>query len=215
MIKAIIFDFDGTIVNSHSLLTQTLKKTIFKDFNIVLTEEQIRPYYGMNGIGILRGILKSKYRKSVFNDYYMIYQEIHDQHTPTLDLTLIEILEFLKEKKIPLFILTGRDSKTLNYSLNKFNINKYFKKKYYGSSTFKNKSYNFTKLLKEQNLKNDEVIYIGDSVGDIKACNSVNIKIISVAYYRDEGMRKLENYNDIVCNSFDDLKNTLINLLDL
>ncbi|MCH5172009.1 MAG: HAD-IA family hydrolase [Erysipelotrichales bacterium] len=215
MIKAIIFDFDGTIVNSHSLLTQTLKKTIFKDFNIVLTEEQIRPYYGMNGIGILRGILKSKYQKSVFNDYYMIYQEIHDQHTPALDLTLIEILEFLKEKKIPLFILTGRDSKTLNYSLNKFHINKYFKKKYYGSSTFKNKSFNFTKLLKEQNLKNDEVIYIGDSVGDIKACNSVNIKIISVAYYRDEDMRKLENYNDIVCNSFDDLKNTLINLFDL
>lgn len=213
MIKAIIFDFDGTIVNSHNLLTQTLKMTIFKNFNIELKDEQIKPYYGMNGIGILRGILKSKYRKSIFNDYYKTYQDIHDEYTLPLDPKIIEILELLKNQNIPLFILTGRDSKTLNYSLDKFKINKYFKKKYYGSSTFKNKSYNFLKLLKEQNLKNDEVIYIGDSVGDIKACNSVNIKIISVAYYRDTWMRKLENYNDVVCNSLDSLKIILDNLI--
>ena len=213
MIKAIIFDFDGTIVNSHDLLTQTLKITIFNNFNINLTDDQIRPYYGMNGIGILRGILKSKYRKQIFADYYKTYQEIHDQYIKSLDSELISILVFLKEKNIPLFILTGRDSKTLNYSLNRFDINKYFKKKYYGSSTFKNKSYNFLKLLKEQNLKNDEVIYIGDSVGDIKACQSVNIKIVSVSYFRASYMRKLENYNDIVCNSFKELKYTLNNLL--
>ena len=58
-----------------------------------------------------------------------------------------------------------------------------------------NKASNIKKLLLENNYSNDEVIYIGDSINDIKACNEANIDIISVNYDKTIRTENLSIYN--------------------
>ena len=79
---------------------------------------------------------------------------------------------------------------------------------YTGSSLFgKHKAMN--KMLKNENLKSEGVIYVGDEVRDVEAADKVGLKVVSV----DWGFNSREFLNQInpgsVVSSVSDLKRLL------
>jgi len=45
--QSLIFDFDGTIINTNNLIIQTLKKVAKDKLNLTLEEEKINEMYGL------------------------------------------------------------------------------------------------------------------------------------------------------------------------
>ena len=177
MLKHILFDFDGTIADSGEIGLQILNelsekykiKKFTKDEMIAINSVPIKDRFKLIGIPIykLPNIIievLSRYKKLVSS--IKIFEGIED------------VIQTLKKEGYVLSIISSNNVENIDYFLGKYNLNTFDNiisaKNIFGKNKIL-KSY-----LRDNNLNNDEILYIGDELRDIEACKKVNVKIIAV-----------------------------------
>ena len=134
-----------------------------------------------------------------FNHDYRRFEKIYDEIKPGLE----EILTKLKEKGIPLGIITNTEKKRLRYFKRKFQLEKYFSIFITRDDVPINKPHPYPILFALKNIKQDykykkidknDVYYIGDLPTDIKCAKSAGVN--SIALLSGHGRKKgLERSN--------------------
>jgi HAD superfamily hydrolase (TIGR01549 family) len=173
----IIFDFDGTLVDSQELILKLANKyhTQFKTKTI--TKKELKE----NGTRGLFYKIKLPFLKKL---YYLIKIRIEfKQRLNELKLfpnTKELLLKLQKNHKIA--IISANKKSTIQKYFN--NINKNSKAKIHFDFIKATKiSQSKTNILKKIKQKyNEKIIYIGDEITDITSCKSNQIPIIAVTY---------------------------------
>ena len=205
MVKVVAFDFDGTLANSFDLVNKCIVE-VLKEFNVNISEEEFYKVYGPTERGIFINLTDENKGKLMFDRYMELYKNYHDEYLNKLHDEVIEVLNYLKEKGVTVVLLTGRSYESTVVSLNKFNLNNTFKKIYTGSDKGVNKPDNFKQLFKDFNVTNEECIYIGDSLKDIKSCKEVGVKILSISINDGESrLDQLKENNPLTFTNYKDL----------
>ena len=179
MIKTVIFDFDGTIADTFITIVKLFNNRA-KEFGIEkldLSEVEnlrnlgIKAIFKKFGIHILK---LPRISKIIRNDLKAKTSSINI--FPQLKYILLK----LKQKKFKLGILSSNSKENIEKFLkvNRLNIFDFIQ----SEKNLFGKGKALTALLKKYNLKENEVIYIGDEVRDIDACRENGIKIISVTW---------------------------------
>ena len=187
MIKCIIFDLDGTLINTLNDLAITANETLNEFGYDPIDIEKYRYFVG-NGIRKLieRCLVENNidlinldkvYNKFLenYNLSYLRYASIYEG--------MNEVLNILKEDGYLLFVNTNK-----NDQIAKAMINHFFKDIFidvYGDSINyprKPDPFIINKIKIEYNLNNDEIIYIGDSNVDVKTAHNAFVKAIGCAY---------------------------------
>lgn len=212
MIKNIIFDFDGVILDSVPVKTEGYRQ-LFKDYPNDLIEK-IVAYHELNG-----GISRYKKVKYFFNE--LLNEEISEEKIQefAIKYSKLTTLELSKEKylikdtldyiqsnfsKYKMHVASGADHRDLIYICNKLNLNKYFLSV---EGSPKIKSEIVQDILKTNNYKAEETILIGDSINDYDAAKSNSIKFYG---YNNSKLKNLEN--SIYLEYFPDKKSDEKNL---
>ena len=179
MKKFIIFDFDGTLADTLPVVLKIFKKVIkeygYKD----VTDKDIESLRSMDALDIVRNFkfpiwkipkLIKSVRKELAKKIKIVkpFEKIE------------ELLILLKAKGFGLGILTSNNKSTVNEFLTLNNLN-YFSDVESNQGIF-NKSAYLSRFLKKHNLKNSELVYIGDEVRDIEASREANVDIIAVSW---------------------------------
>lgn len=181
-IKAIIFDFDGTIADT---LPFTFKKII----------EIAKKYKIKNNSDIVEKIktltpkeLFKEFKISWFKTPFIIWEIKKTQKELFYHLDKIKIfpgiknlLKSLKKRKIKVFIYSSNIKKNIEYFLKKNKINNYFEKIYVGRNLL-GKDRDLINILKKENLKKEEVFYVADEIRDVLACHKAKINMIGVEW---------------------------------
>ncbi|MBR9705076.1 HAD family hydrolase [Candidatus Pacearchaeota archaeon] len=179
MIKIIIFDFDGVIENTYEKHFQLSKKQ-FKN----LTREEHRELFEGN---IYEKREKLKNRDTGFNT--------HDKMDELRDELIIndEIKNNLIKlsNKYKLGIITSAGEKKLYDYFKRNDLNKIFSF-ILGFETHKSKVEKFKIVINNYDFKNNEIIFITDTLGDIIEANELKIKTIAVdfGYHENERLKK-------------------------
>ncbi len=90
-------------------------------------------------------------------------------------------LKLLKKKQVLMFIYSSNIEKNINKFLEKHKIRDYFKKIYVGKNIL-SKDKDLIYILKKENLKKEEVLYVADEIRDVLACKKAGIKIVGVSW---------------------------------
>ena len=163
MLKAIIFDFDGVILNSVNLKTKAFYE-LYSRYGSNVAEE-VKNYHIKNG-GLSRVKKFEQFEKLIANKIIKV---------PFIK----GANKFLKSnyKKYNFFISTGTPQKEIDEIIKAKRLEKYFINTYGSPST---KRSHIVKIIKKSNFKKKEVIFIGDSKNDFDAANKENIRFIGV-----------------------------------
>lgn len=195
MIKHVIFDFDGTIVDSKYLTVgiinglaekynfQKIKKEEQENFRSLSIVERMKaiqlPVYL---IPLVAAELNLKYRQSV-NSLQLVRG-------------IDKVIGELKGRGLKLSIMSSNSINNINALFNKEGITAF--DDIYTSKNIFGKDIGINIFLNRKKLKNDEVIYIGDECRDIVACQKNKVKVIAVGWGYDSTERLAKEKPDYI-----------------
>lgn len=176
-----VFDFDGTIADSNELEKATMVEAIHRYHDENFRPDDIFLFFGPTEEGILRKIVREDRREEAVSFFYDYYEKRQDDLLRPFE-GMEDILRLLKEKEKRIFLLTGRSAKTLNMSLERLGFAPYFEACYTGSDEGINKPLNMERLIRENGLRNEDVVYVGDSLDDTRSMKTAKVDLLSAGY---------------------------------
>lgn len=205
MIKNIIFDFDGVILDSVPVKTEGFKQ-LFSSYDNNLVDKLLK-YHEING-----GMSRYKKIEYFFNellDENVSYEDILKLGNKYSMLTknelsnskylILDTFNYIKEnyQKYNFHIASGADENDLKYICKKLELDKYFLS-IHGSPMIKDLL--VKNILKDNLYSSSETIMIGDSINDYVAANVNNIDFYA---FNNESLidkfKYISKFKDFIC----------------
>jgi phosphoglycolate phosphatase len=178
--KVIIFDFDGTIADTLDALVSIANRLALEFGYVQITQQELsllrnltsREIIKYSGISVLKIPFLVKKVKSELKN------KIHEfKPIPGIKEALIE----LKEHDYRLGIITSNSKDNVTEFLKNNDLASLFDFIYSGVTIF-GKTTIINNVLRQKQIKPQQVIYVGDETRDIEASKKANIKVIAVAW---------------------------------
>ena len=193
-IEHIIFDLDGTLIDSAPIILDGFKNTLNK-FGYKPQLEINNNLIGPPLIQTLK-LLSGENSENKLNDMALNFKIYYDSEACTRSLMypgIKELLDFLKDKNINIHLATNKRSFPTKKILSKLSLETYFKSLYCIDQNeniyFLNKNEMLKKMIKNENIIQDKTIYIGDRIDDKEASeqNSIEFWLAAWGYgdYKD------------------------------
>lgn len=209
MIRAVIFDMDGLMIDSERVTYECFRK-YYKSINRDMTEEFYKTLLGQT-VEVCRGKVLKKYgndfpyEDSVKQSHKMLAERFLAEGVPVKK-GLIELLEFLKKNNYKTIVATSSERRRVDKILDMAGITQYFDDSICGDEV-KNGKPNpevFLKACEKLSVRADEALVLEDSEAGIQAAFSGGIKVICVPdmKYPEEKYKKMTTS---ICDDLSDV----------
>jgi len=215
----VIFDFNGTLF-WDSAYQESSWDEYLKIHNIQLTKSQKKEYiHGRNGKDTFEILFNRKLKDSEVNQLVeekeILYRKECLKHKMGFAPGAKSLLEYLKNKKIPMAIATASGKTNIDFFIEKFNLLDYFESEHiiYNDGSIKGKPNPdlFEKAIHRLGVKKENSIIFEDSYSGIQA--AINCKVQTVIIVKstkeDYGVFTLP-----IIKHFDEFDKNLLNVLE-
>ncbi|MCX8129504.1 MAG: HAD-IA family hydrolase [Clostridia bacterium] len=182
MIKNLIFDFDGTIVNSKDLVIHLYNELAYENNYKKLSSSDIEYLINLpisERIKLL-DIPIHKIPSLLFEVLNKYRKHIHSLHTAD---GIVDLLYALKAKGFRLGIISSNAAGTIREFLKKNDMDMF--ENIYSAKNVFGKHYAINSFMKKYRLEKEETFYVGDEIRDIISCKKSGVPIIAVTWGYD------------------------------
>ena len=205
-LKSVIFDVDGTMVESLPLCVEAFRQAVEPIVQRSVSDEEIYSSFGPSDEGTIR-LFAPDAVETCMEQFLYHYRRLHPIMCPKPFDGIVDILDWLKSRQIPIGLVTGKGPKSLAITLEVLNLGRYFDAMESGSPLHANKPECLRNILKKFDHLPSESVYIGDIPSDIVACREVSMPIYSAAWAKTVDLPKLEALRpDKLLHSVEELK---------
>jgi pyrophosphatase PpaX len=201
-ISCVIFDMDGTLTRTNDLIFESFNFVAEKYVGKRLSPQEIIALFGPPEEGGLEKIVGAENVDGAMNELCEYYQT-HHKRLASLHEGVEDILRWLGERKVKLAIFTGKGQRTASITLRELGIERYFELVVSGSDVQNHKPHHegIARIVEHFSVRPDEVLMVGDSVGDIRASRAAGVKVASVVWDSYDRERVLQEEADLVFHS--------------
>lgn len=185
MIKAIIFDMDGLMIDSERVTFECYQERL-KDMNLTMDEEFYKTLLGKP----IKGIYQRFYDvygndfpiENVIQDVHQLMAERFETEGVPVKKGLVELLHYLKDNNYKTIVATSSNRDRVDKILAQAKITEFFDDSICGDEVTKGKPNPevFLKSCQKLGVKVDEAIVLEDSEAGIQASYDANIKVICI-----------------------------------
>lgn len=196
MIECVLFDLDGTIVDTNELIIGSFMHALKENNLPPLTREQIIPHMGttlQQQLSAFSGLLEDT---SVLELSYRAYNNAHHDELVNSFPRVNETMEELSRRGIKLGIVTTKIRPTTLKTLERFDLLKYMETIVTVTDVVHPKPHAEPVLTAIRNLNIDplKTLMVGDSVVDIQSAKAAGVPVAAVAWSLkgEETLRKYD-----------------------
>lgn len=209
MIKAVIFDMDGVIIDSEPLHLEYLLK-LFKTLNVSMSTYEYSKFIGTTST-YMWGIIKERFNLDhsvetlIEMDRNGFFDFLSSKHSIEPIYYIPELLNTLKKNNFKIALASSSPIKAISYILDTLKLKEYFNEIVTGDYVKKSKPNPdiFLYAADKLDVLPEECIVIEDSHNGVLAAKSAQMKCIGFRN-KNSGNQDLSKA-DIIINSFDEI----------
>lgn len=213
MIRAALFDLDGTLGDTLPLCIEAFRRTIFAHRKTLVSDEAVTRYFGASDRGVLASCLPGEDVEALMQEYMGYYRKLHPVLAPAPFPWVKELLAKLKSRGIRLAMVTGKEPESARETLGVFGLDDLFERVETGDRRRIVKAECMLRILADWGVAPQEAVYVGDAPSDVRAAHRAGVPIIAAAWASsaDPGALKAEE-PELLLESADGLENALLSL---
>lgn len=175
MFKYVVFDVDGTMVDTEEAVVYAYQNVIFEKYGRYFTDEELLKGYGVPTPQSLANYGFTDIDAAI-KDYYK-YLEEGFKRCSAFD-GIVEVISSLKAKNIPIGIVTSRCKYEINIDTSLQDLISNFDSVVCSDDTAKHKPNPdpLLRAIEKMNANPSETIYIGDTIFDSMCAKSSGVK---------------------------------------
>jgi pyrophosphatase PpaX len=182
MFKNILFDFDGTLVDTNELVIEALNKAAEKFTGKRLSAEKLNSVLGYYLEEQMRMISGQHYKEmtAYYSNYYKSMQDLMVKDFPGIK----EMLEALKRQGCRMAIISAKGRNGIEHGLKKYAIGQYFDVVVSARDVENNKPHPepAIKAMKLLSANKEDTLLVGDSPLDMQCGRASGIKTVLVGW---------------------------------
>jgi len=209
MLKAVIFDMDGVVIESEPLHHYAYH-SMFKDVNIEVTDAIYESFTGKSTINVCKQVCDLFSLKET-PEYLVSLKRNHFDYVfnNSTDFDLIEgVLDLIKDlhrNGVTLVLASSATMPSIERIFDKFDLNQYFIAKLSGANLKESKPHPeiFINAVKTSGFKTEECMVIEDSTNGIEAAKGAGVFCVGF----DSFFSKNQDYSkaDLVIKKFEEI----------
>ena len=186
IIKAVLFDLDGTLVDSLEDLTDAVNQMLDTLGRSTLDGCEVRQLIGKGARNLVQGALKSDTDEEIEQGLtlFVDYNSAHIADKSRLYPGVREVLELLRAGGLRMVIISNKGEALSRLILETLDIDGFFEI-ICGGDTFpemKPSPLPLLKVTQQLGIDPDEALMVGDSINDIAAAMSASITAVGCAW---------------------------------
>lgn len=181
--KYVIFDFDGTLVNTNEVIIQSWQAAARHYMGHEMDPRKIEETFG-EALPFTVSYLMPEEDVMEVCDYHKAYQEKNCDNLVTMFDGMVELLDELKLRGYKLAVATSRRKVSFYEYMEKYDLLKYFDAEVVMEDVEHHKPHPESLLvaLKKLGAKPEEAIMVGDTRFDIGCANNAGVDSVLVKY---------------------------------
>ena len=219
MIKNIIFDFDGVLVDSEILIAKAFAKYM-QNFDIHIDEKEFASFAGKKTVQVIE-ILSKKYSIKDQQKFFTGIMDISSNIYKNELTTVKGAYDFVSNLKMNIFIGSNSMKKRIIEGLQGVKLNKYFQPEQVYSFDLVDKPKPdpdiYLKAIEDNSLNKNQTIIIEDSAVGVTAGVKAGIKVIGFTagghwFHHRSQQELLDAGASLIIDSYIDLSKKIIDL---